>query len=113
MKILLDNNITQHFGSSIVGHMVVHARTMGWGALSNGDLIRQAEQNGFELLITADRGMEYQQNIQKRQIAIILIKSKRITLPHLLSSLDALTEALTTIKAGEFKAISAPGPAQP
>ena len=44
MKILLDNNITQHFGSSIVGHKVVHARTMGWGALGKGDLNRQAEQ---------------------------------------------------------------------
>jgi hypothetical protein len=46
---------------------------MGWSNLQNGDLIKVAESNGFELLITTDKNLKYQQNIKERRIAILVL----------------------------------------
>lgn len=105
MKVLLDNNITHHFARSISGHVVIHARAMQWETLSNGELIARAESDGFDVLITADRGMEYQQNITSRKISVILIKSKRITLAHLLVHLEAVQTLLDDIEPGQFRRV--------
>ena len=55
------------------GHDVVTAAFMGWAALSNGELIEQAEKAAFDVLITADRNQRYQQNIARRRIALVIL----------------------------------------
>ena len=54
---------------------VVTAYEVGWSELNNGDLIRQAEQAGFEVLVTTDTNLRYQQTITNRSIAIAVMKS--------------------------------------
>ena len=69
MRILFDNGTPNPLAGSLIGHDVAFARQIGWHELKNGDLLRQAEEAGYELLLTSDKNMRYQQNLSKRKIA--------------------------------------------
>jgi hypothetical protein len=58
-----------------VGHQVATAYELGWSQLQNGALLNAAEQDGFEILITTDQQLRYQQNLSGRQIAIVVLLS--------------------------------------
>jgi hypothetical protein len=53
------------------------ARQMGWDTLLNGDLLRVAEEAGFDVLVTADKNLVYQQNLRGRKIAIVFLGRNR------------------------------------
>jgi hypothetical protein len=55
-------------GRLITGHEVTHTSRLGWGALKNGNLLEAAEGAGFEVMITVDRSMKFQQNLTGRTI---------------------------------------------
>lgn len=76
-RILLDQNAPLGLRSHLMDHDVVTARYMGWEALSNGELIAAAEAQGFDVLITADQNLQYQQNMTARRIAIVVLKTNR------------------------------------
>ena len=75
MRILFDNGIPNPIARSLTGHEVAFARQIGWHELENGDLLRQAEQAGYDLLLTSDKNIRYQQNLSGRKIAIVVRKS--------------------------------------
>jgi hypothetical protein len=57
------------------GHMVVTAWYQGWSGLKNGALLDAAEQAGFDLFITADQELSYQQNLTGRKMALIVLST--------------------------------------
>ena len=69
---------------------------MGWDRLRNGDLLNAAEKDGFEVLLTTDKNLQYQQNLKERKIAIVVIgHSQWPTLrPHVQRVVAAVTSAL-------------------
>ena len=67
MRILFDNGAPRQLRSRLFGHVVEEAREHGWDGLSNGDLLDRAEEAGFEVLITTDQAIRYQQNMSNRQ----------------------------------------------
>jgi predicted nuclease of predicted toxin-antitoxin system len=76
-RILLDQNAPVGLRDILKEFEVSTAHALGWGAYSNGDLIKAAEQAGFEVLITADKNLRYQQNLASRKITIIVLGSNR------------------------------------
>jgi len=74
-RILLDANLPIGLKVALSAYEVVTAFEMGWGRLVNGELIAAAEAGGFELLITADQNMEYQQNLTNRSLALIVLST--------------------------------------
>jgi len=54
---------------------VIKAKDRGWDTLSNGDLLMAAEQAGFDMLITADKNMRYQQNLVGRRITLVVLST--------------------------------------
>ena len=72
MLILFDHVTPQGIARSLVGHTVVRARDRGWDTLGNGDLLREAERAGFDVVVTADKNMRYQQNLEGRRIALVV-----------------------------------------
>ncbi len=94
MRVLLDNNVNHRFGDLLAGHEVIHARTLGWAELYNGDLISAAETNGFDVMITADKQMQYQQNIKDRTISIVVLNSVMIVLPEISQLAPQIQELL-------------------
>src|ERR1022692_4610976 len=62
--ILLDNNVPRGLARAPTSHTVTESRERGWATLKNGDLLTVAEEAGFEILVTSDKSIRYQQNLQ-------------------------------------------------
>jgi predicted nuclease of predicted toxin-antitoxin system len=75
MKILFDQNVPRKLRSLLPQHNVQTAGEMGWGEVSNGALLQAAEEAGFEVLVTADQNIAYQQNLAGRKLALIVLSS--------------------------------------
>jgi len=73
MRILFDHGTPRGLARQLAAHTVTSARAMGWERLSNGELLQAAENAGFDLLLTTDQGIRYQQNLTGRTIAILVL----------------------------------------
>ncbi len=73
MLILFDQSAPAPLCSHLKGHSVTEARDRGWDRLVNGDLLNAAEAAGFEVFLTADKNLRYQQNLTRRKIAIVVL----------------------------------------
>src|SRR6516165_1934884 len=71
MRILFDQGTPVQIGRSLSAHSVRTAREQGWSTLANGELLRVAEEAGFDLFLTTDKNLCYQQNLSK--IAIVVL----------------------------------------
>jgi hypothetical protein len=71
--ILFDHGTPKGLARALPGHTIHTAQSRGWDALSNGALLNAAEEAGFGLLLTTDRRIKYQQNLQVRRIALVVL----------------------------------------
>ena len=96
MRVLLDENLPHKLRHSCKGHEVSTVAYLDWAGVKNGALLTLAEMSGFEVFITADRNLEYQQNFQGREIAIVLLTAQTWTLiePHM-SQIGAAIDTAT------------------
>ena len=98
--ILLDNNAPKRLRAELPGHTVETAFERGWAALTNGDLIAAAEIASFDVLVTADKNLEYQQNIATRRLAIVVLDDNRWSRVQL--NLRKIAEAIELATPGYF-----------
>jgi hypothetical protein len=73
MRILFDHGTPEPLIPFLKGHVVSTAKQMGWDTLSNGQLLRAAEEAGFKVLLTTDKNMADQQNMSQRAIAVVVL----------------------------------------
>ena len=71
MKILFDHGTPAPLRRHLAEHAVNRSAEMGWGLLENGDLIRKAEEDGYQAIVTTDQNMRYQQNMTGSRLAIV------------------------------------------
>lgn len=93
MKVLFDNNVPAPLRYRIPAHQVDTAREKGWQELKNGDLLHEAERAGYDVLLTGDKNMAYQQNLAERQVALVVLETTRWTLlrqdtAHVVAAID-------------------------
>jgi len=96
MLVLFDNGTPRTLARYLIDHhMVTEARARGWEELGNGDLLKEAEAAGFEVLVTTDKNLGYQQNLAGRKIAIVVLGKGRWSLikPHVAKVVEAVTAA--------------------
>jgi hypothetical protein len=107
MRILFDHGTPYGLAKELSGHTVSTARAMGWERLGNGDLLRTAEANGFEMLLTTDQRIRYQQNLTGRSIAILVLtgttKWSRVRL-----QCDRIAEGVDATAPGSYAEIFIP-----
>jgi predicted nucleic acid-binding protein len=84
------------------GHDVVHARALGWKELENGRLLQAAELEGFEVLVTVDKNLRYQQSLSGRSISVITLISLFIDLKSIAPLAPQLLRELAEIRPGVF-----------
>ena len=77
MRVLFDNGTPRGVGAALTDHIVEEARAHGWDILRNGELLDAAEAAGFDVFVTTDRNLRYQQNLAGRKIAIIVLGNGR------------------------------------
>jgi len=75
MKILFDQGVPVPLRRHLPGHMITTAHEQGWSNLTNGRLLSAAQQDGYQLLLTTDQNLRYQQNLADRQLSIIVLRS--------------------------------------
>ncbi len=106
MKILFDNGTPRPIARFLVGHEVTQARRVGWHELKNGDLILQAEAAGFDVLLTTDKNIRYQQNLSTRKIAIVVLTKQQW--PAVQLHLDRIAETIDSATTGSYVEIEIP-----
>jgi len=104
MKILFDQGTPAPLRRYLSGHAIDTAYEKGWSELSNGDLLAKVEQDGYEVLITTDRNLRYQQNLADRQIAIVVLLST--SWPRIQQHIDRIQAQVEVIQPGEYHEIS-------
>ena len=102
MKILLDHNLDRRLKQYLVDYVAATAQEQGWTDVLNGELISLAEQNGFDVLLTADSNIKSQQNIADRQIAILVLRALNNRLQTHAAMIDEIHRALSQIQPGEI-----------
>jgi len=73
MHILFDQGTPVQIRKFLEGHNVRTAREQGWSDLLNGELLRVAEAEGFDVLLTTDKNIAYQQNLRGLKLAIVVL----------------------------------------
>lgn len=109
MKVLLDQNAPRGLSQVLTGHDVRTALQMGWDKLENGDLIEAAERDGFDVMVTADQNIKYQQRLSHRHIALIVLETNKW--PVVRASLDRIIHAVDSAVPGRYQAIQFDRPA--
>ena len=106
MKILFDNGTPKPIAHSLTGHEVTFARQIGWHELGNGELIQQAEDSGYEVLLSTDKNIRYQQNLTGRKIALVILGNPQWPLVQL--HLDRIASAVNASTAGSYIEVEIP-----
>jgi predicted nuclease of predicted toxin-antitoxin system len=107
MKLLIDECLPRKLKDHLPGHECHTVPEASWAGKKNGDLLSLAEQSGFQVFVTLDRGLEYEQNLKRRKIAVILISSKSSRLADLLPAIPSILDVLRSIRAGQLSRASA------
>jgi len=79
------------------------AREKGWAEYRNGNLLENAEGEGYEIMITADQSMRYQQNMAHRQMAVVVLLSNRW--PDVQLKIGEIHSALEGLGPGEIREV--------
>jgi hypothetical protein len=88
------------------GHVVVEAVERGWDPLVNGELITAAEAAGFDVLLTTDKNMHYQQNLNGRRIAFVVLGNQQW--PVLRHYTERVVAAVAAARPGSFAEVEIP-----
>lgn len=106
MLILFDNGTPAPLRHALEGHTVVEAIDRGWDRLVNGELIAAAEEAGFDLLLTTDKNMRYQQNLKGRKIAFLVVGNQQW--PTLRKYVDRVQSAVNAATPGSYTEVDIP-----
>ena len=111
MRVLFDNNVPVPLRNHLREHDVRTARQMGWHELENGKLLSEAEDAGFEVMVTGDKNLSYQQNLRDRKLALVVLPTIDWKLLNLNPA--AVAEAINRATPGSFEQLEnepRPGP---
>jgi|SRR5579863_3231185 len=106
MRILFDQATPLPLRAFLKGHTVKSAWEQGWDRLKNGDLLDAAERDGFEILLTTDRNMSYQQKMDGRRIAVVVLGRQQW--PDLRPHVALIVRALAGARPGTFTEVEIP-----
>ncbi len=107
MRVLLDENVDRRLkGAFDEEHEVSTVPERGWAGKKNGELLEAAEKE-FDALVTTDRGMPYQQNLSRFDLAVVVLEAKSNSYEDLASLMDRTNAALGEVIPGEATRIRA------
>ena len=95
MKILLDECVTKRLKSHLPEYNVFTVTEMGWGGLKNGKLLKQCIDNGFDILLTIDKNLKFQQNLDKFALVIVVLNAVTSKIEELVLFIPSLKAQIT------------------
>ena len=106
MRVLFDQATPVPIRPYLNGHTVTTAFQQGWDKLKNGELLAAAEKAGFEVFVTTDRNMSYQQNLANRTIAVVVLSQQQW--PNVRLHVQRVVEAVNAATLGSFTEVEIP-----
>ena len=106
MLVLFDHSTPAPLRYALKGHVVTEAVERGWERLVNGALLDAAEAAGFELFVTADKNIQYQQNLMGRKISIVVLGNAQW--PVLRRYVERVVAAVEAATPGSFTEVEIP-----
>ncbi len=104
MRLLLDECVPQRFRRSLPHHEVRTVPEIGWASTKNGELLRMAESE-FDVLVTTDQRLSYQQPVARFAIAVIVLVARRNKIEFLLPLVPELEKVLEDVQPGEVRRV--------
>lgn len=101
MRILIDECLNWRLSRALTGHYAVSAQKMGWSGIKNGKLLTLAVENGFDVFVTGDRNLSFQQNVTEYAIAVVVLEAEGIQLHHTLPLMPKVIALLPTLQPGQ------------
>ncbi len=99
MKILIDEDVPVQIRRGLTGHSATTVQEAGWGSFTNGELLAKAE-GSFDVFITADKNLKYQQNLTGRTISILELSTNRRKIIE--KNFRPILETVNQLEAGAF-----------
>jgi glutamate racemase len=106
VRVLFDQGTPAPLRRHLSAHQVSTAFELQWQALKNGELIERAETEGFEVLVTTDRNLKYQQNLAGRRIAVVVLSTT--SWPRIEKHVAAVTDAVDGVTPGAYREVQIP-----
>lgn len=107
MRILLDEQLPRQLRPYLVGHDARTVHQESWAGLKNGALLTQAEGAGFSVFLTGDQNLEFQQNISKRRLGVVVLRAASNALEDLLPLVPAGLTAIASVRPGQLIRVEA------
>ena len=101
MRVLLDECVPKALGRALIGHSTRTVPQQGWSGKKNGELLKLMSADGFEVLLTVDQGVRYQQNLRTAGVAVVVIVAASNDIADLLPMMPAVLSALSVIRPGD------------
>jgi hypothetical protein len=102
MRILLDECVPKRLKREFPGHDVHTVADMGWSGVKNGELLKRVVVDQFEVFVTVDQNLRFQQNLQATKFAVLVLIASTNRAADLLPLMPNANAALATIRAGDL-----------
>ena len=107
MRVLLDEQLPRQLARELTGQDVRTVRQQNWAGLTNGELLRRAADDNFDVLVTADQNLEFQQNLAGSRLAVVVLVALSNALEDLLPLVPKLLAILPTTRPGTVARVRA------
>ena len=104
MRVLLDENLPRALAEELTGHRVSTVQAEGWSGTKNGELLWRADQR-FDVLLTMDRGLQFQQNLSGLGVRIVVIHAHSNRMVHLRPLVGGIPKALDALPRGKVREV--------
>ncbi|HLI79174.1 MAG TPA: DUF5615 family PIN-like protein [Candidatus Binataceae bacterium] len=105
MRVLLDEQLPRRLARELIGHAVRTVQQEGWAGVTNGELLARAADNGFEVFLTADQNLRFQQKIAKARVGVVVLVAKSNRLPDLLPLVVGALDAISRVLPGQLELV--------
>jgi len=106
VRVLFDQGTPVPLRHALAGHSVSTAYELGWATLKNGELLTSAEEKGFDVLVTTDTNLRYQQNLSARKIAVVVLSTT--SWPRIRTAVESVSSAVNSASVGSYVEVAVP-----
>lgn len=107
MLVLLDEQLPRHLARDLTGHQVRTVQQEGWAGLKNGELLQRAADGGFDVFVTADQNLEFQQNLSRARLGVVVLVAPSTALEDLRPLVPAALAGIVRVRSGEVIRVTA------
>jgi hypothetical protein len=101
VRVLLDEQLPRQLALRIIGHEVRTVQQQAWAGLKNGELLHRAAKDGFEVFLTADQNLQFQQNLSGSPLGVVVLAARSNAIQDLLPLVPKALDAIALVQPGQ------------